>query len=445
MPSGLPSWGLNPQSNAKTNYISPKNLELNVVNGDSCLPYGLGRSYGDSCLNNDNTLCPTTFMDMLVDFDKSKGILRAQAGASLKDILNVIVPNGYFIPISPGTKNITLGGAIANDIHGKNHHTSGCFGNHVENIVLKRTSGEVLTLNQRENKDLLSATIGGLGLTGLITEATIKLKAIKSSHILANHTPFRSLDEFFEINHDKEPKHEYTVAWIDTLSPDGRGIYMAGDHATPTEDQKMKMEGDNLAYQCPNNPLLTIPIFAPNILLNPLSIKIFNELYFNLQKNKKGTFKTSINSFFFPLDGVGNWNKLYGRRGFFQYQCVIPNTNEESKKTCLKMLETIALSKQGSFLAVLKTFGSIEPRGLLSFPKKGITIALDFPNNGSKTKELFDKLDKLVVDSGGRLYPAKDAHMNKENFKRFYPNWEKLEELRDPKISSSFWKRVTNG
>lgn len=433
MHTGLPSWGLTPKSESDTAAINPKDLKLPNDGNRTCLAYGLGRSYGDSCLNNQNILCPTEFMDMLLEFDTNQGTLKAQGGATLKDILNVIVPRGWFIPVSPGTQYVTLGGAIANDIHGKNHHTAGCFGNHVEKIKVARTTGEKVLCSAEENNDFFAATIGGLGLTGLITEATIKLKKIESKTIVANHTPFESLEEFFQINSEKEKSHEYTVAWLDTLNPKGRGIYMAGNHSNK----------GGLDYQSRPKPLIDIPIFAPNFLLNPLAIKIFNETYYRLQKVKTKEFDTSIDSFFYPLDGVGNWNKLYGKRGFFQYQCVIPGTDSNAKEACLEMLKKISQSKQGSFLAVLKTFGDIKSRGLMSFPKKGITIALDFPNNGEHTKKLFRELDAITRNCRGRLYPAKDAQMSPKDFKAFYPSWGQMLKFKDPHISSSFWRRVT--
>ena len=436
--AGPPSWGLYPKSTSKSIPIDPKKPYLPQKDNNpeySALPYGLGRSYGDSCLNNGHILCPTDFLDMLLDLniDSEGALLRAQAGASLKDILNVIIPKGWFIPVSPGTKYVTLGGAIANDIHGKNHHKQGCFGNHLKEIKVTRTNREIVIATPSSNDDFFSATVGGLGLTGLITEATISLKKIESSQIEATHTPFESLDEFFSINQEKEKTNEYTVAWLDTLSPRGKGIYIAGDHAK---------DGD-LRYNNAPSPKISVPIEAPNFILNPVSIKLFNELYYLIQKRKKNTFKTSINSFFYPLDGVGNWNKLYGKRGFFQYQCVIPEINEESKNACLELLKNISESRQGSFLAVLKTFGNIKSKGILSFPKKGITIALEFPNNGEKTKQLFKRLDKIVREARGRLYPAKDAHMTPTDFKTFYPDWGKMLKYKDPGISSSFWRRVT--
>lgn len=431
--AGLPSWGMYPQSSSQSIPIDPKQKRLPIKDSYSSLPYGLGRSYGDSCLNNQNILCPTEFMDMLLNLNETEGTLKVQAGASLKNILEVIVPKGWFIPVSPGTKYVTIGGAIANDIHGKNHHKAGCFGNHVKEIKIARSNGEVISCSPTTNDDIFEATIGGLGLTGLITEATIKLKKIDSQNIVANQTPFESLEEFFAINAEKETTHEYTVAWLDTMSPKGKGIYIAGNHANDL----------NLNYVNPQKTKLDIPVFAPNFLLNPISIKVFNEIYYLTQKIKKGDFKSSINPFFYPLDGVNNWNKLYGKRGFFQYQCVLPDTYGDSKLACLEMLKKISLSKQGSFLAVLKTFGNIKPKGLLSFPKKGITIALDFPNNGDKTKALFQQLDSIVNEAGGRLYPAKDAHMSPENFKTFYPNWGKMLKFKDPAVSSSFWRRVT--
>jgi FAD/FMN-containing dehydrogenase len=400
------------------------------------LPYGKGRSYGDVCLNNDQAQAPTTFLDMCVSFDKTKGILHAECGITFEEILKVVVPQGWFLPVTPGTQYVTLGGAIANDIHGKNHSHRGCIGNHLLHLQILRSNGEMIECSPQARSEWFHASVGGLGLTGLLWSATIQLLPISTDTITAQHIAFQSLEEFFDINKHYESQKEYSVAWIDTLNPQGRGIYICGDHTTnPTPKLPSTYEG--------NSPTLSIPTHAPNWLLNPLSVKVFNQSYYLLQKQKTQPFEASFNSFFYPLDGLKNWNKLYGNRGFYQYQCVLPGPQEETQKSLSKILKTIAQSQQGSFLAVLKTFGKIPPVGKLSFPTQGVTLALDFPNNGWKTHSLLSSLDHHLQECDGRLYPAKDAHMSPTAFQKQYPAWKEVEALRDPHISSSFWRRVT--
>jgi len=436
----LPSWGLYPKSQSHIQPISHKNpLPTPAHSTQYGLPYGLGRSYGDVCLNDGHTQNPTQFLDMFISFNKEEGTLAAEGGICLAEILKLIVPHGWFIPVSPGTKFVTLGGAIANDIHGKNHSRKGSFGNHVLELQLQRSNGETITCSPQENIPWFQASIGGLGLTGLIKQATIKLLPIVSSRMLVQHTAFESLEEFFAINESQEASHEYTVAWIDTLHPRTRGIYMSGDHEAHPSDFSQSL------FYTSNPAKLCVPTYAPNWLLHPLSIRAFNQAYYLLQKTKATSqpVPATLDSFFYPLDCLKDWNKLYGKRGFLQYQCVIPKTGPPSQKATERLLKTIATSQQGSFLAVLKTFGDISGLGKLSFPTQGITLALDFPNNGKKTQELFRKLDDIVREHQGRIYPAKDAHLTPSDFQNQYPAWREIETLRDPLISSSFWRRVT--
>lgn len=396
------------------------------------LPYGLGRSYGDSCLNDPGTILITTALNRLIDFNPSKGLLTCEAGVTLEDILNFIIPRGWFLPVTPGTKFVTLGGAIANDVHGKNHHRDGTFGNHVLSFNLLRSSGERLTCTPHENFDIYRATIGGLGLTGLILSATIKLKKIPSAWIDMESIRYQNLDEFFKIAAESDEGFLYTVAWIDGLAKGkslGRGIFMRGNHAyTP-------------------NPLpaparkLTVPFNAPSIALNHYSIKAFNEVYYHRQKEDRVKSMVTPDSFFYPLDTIHHWNRIYGRRGFFQYQCVIPEKNAEDGMR--EILEKISQSGEGSFLAVLKKFGDISSPGLLSFPIPGATLALDFSNKGKKTLKLFESLDDVVKKYSGRVYPAKDARMSAASFQAYFPQWKEFAQYIDPKFSSSFWRRVT--
>ena len=401
--------------------------------GETLLAYGLGKSYGDSCLNDGGILMPMQGMEHVISFNRETGILRCEAGITLEAILQLCVPAGWFLPVVPGTKFITLGGAIANDIHGKNHHAAGTFGCHVHAMELLRSDNSRTLCTPKGNKDLFNATIGGLGLTGLITWAEIKLKKISSSCIEMESIKVRDLDEFLDVSANSDQDFEYTVSWLDSLAKgrsSGKGVFLRGNHSTDS----------NRGLEVHSPPKLPWPIDAPNFLLNRLSIKAFNFLYYNKQLGREKRSTVHYDSFFFPLDSVHDWNRVYGKRGFFQYQFVLPFM--EGHKAVREILNIISDSGQGSFLAVIKTFGEVKSPGILSFPQPGVTVALDFPNCGKRTRELFDRMDEIVVSNEGRLYPAKDACMSADAFKRFYPEVEQFLPHMDPAFSSSFWRRV---
>ena len=399
----------------------------------SLLPYGLGRSYGDSCLNLDGALLKSTHFDHFIEFDQDEGILRVEGGVTVADILRVIVPKGYFLPVTPGTKYVTIAGAVANDVHGKNHFQDGTIGCHVTRFELLRSTGAKLICSPHEHGDLFKATIGGLGLTGFMTWVELKLKK-GSGYFDVETVKFRNLDEFFAISEESNEEYCYTMSWVDCLAKGsqlGRGIFMRGNHATNPPAEPCEVS---------QRPRVAVPFEFPNFALNKFSIRLFNEVYFN----KFRAFNRSINQhfepFFYPLDAVHQWNYIYGKRGFFQYQFVVPR---DAKDTLVKIFERIALSQQGSFLAVFKEFGDRESPGLLSFPKPGYTLALDFANLGDSTLQLLTALDELVLEVGGSLYPAKDARMTSEVFRTCFPNYMDIEAHRDPAFSSTFWQRVT--
>ncbi|HRK59978.1 MAG TPA: FAD-binding oxidoreductase, partial [Candidatus Kapabacteria bacterium] len=334
--------------------------------------------------------------------------------------------------VTPGTKYITVGGAVANDVHGKNHHRRGTFGAHVKALTLLRSDGKQYYCTPTENKELFSATIGGMGLTGLITDIAFQLLPIESTYIDNHSTKFSCVDDFFELCEDAEDEFEYTVAWIDCLATGknlGRGHYYRGNHS--------KKKRKNIAKK----PIGIIPFFAPEFVLNPLSIRAFNTAYYNKQFGT--TIKNTVHyePFFYPLDIVHQWNKLYGRRGFLQYQCVVPLA--DGSDAIKEMLARVAASGTGSFLAVLKKFGNISSPGLMSFPIEGYTLTLDFAMRGDSTLQLLQTLDDVVKKTGGRLYPAKDARMSAEIFRNGYPQWQEFSQYIDPKFSSTFWRRVT--
>jgi len=405
----------------------PKILETAAP--DSLLPYGLGRSYGDSCLNAGRGLIDCRRLNRILDFDESSGMLRCEGGVGLSDIIDVFLPRGWFLPVTPGTRFVTVGGAIANDVHGKNHHCAGTFGSHVRQIALHRSSDGLVACSSNENADMLRATIGGLGLTGVIAWADIQLKRVASPWIDADLVPFQSLMSFLDLSRESDGRFEYTVAWLDCFSgKNPRGIFFRGNHAANSGKEFHSKRGPK------------VPFALPAWMLNRYSVKAFNNVYYRLHARKTGAAVLPYDSFFYPLDSIRQWNLLYGKQGFLQYQCVIPETNLAAIE---ELLDRIARSGMGSFLGVLKQFGSAPPAGMLSFPRPGLTVALDFAMRGERTLQLMRSLDEIVQQSGGALYPAKDASMSPALFEASFPHWRSFVSYIDPKMSSSFWRRVT--
>jgi len=328
-----------------------------------------------------------------------------------------------------------VGGAIANDVHGKNHHKAGTFGCHVLKFELLRSNGDRLICSHEENSELFKATIGGLGLTGLILWAEIRLKRIPSPFIRMESIKFENLDEFFEINQGSDQKFDYTVSWVDCLSKGaslGKGIFMRGNFA-----DLGKVESPRI----PSNKMIRVPLDMPGIALNSLTVKLFNAAYYGKQRKKQVSSLVHYNPFFYPLDAVAEWNRIYGKKGFLQYQCLVPYDDGDVIKS---IFSKIAASGQASFLAVLKICSDIASPGILSFCRKGITLALDFPNRGKKTFDFLDELDEIVKEARGSINPSKDARMSPASFQVFFPRWKEFEQYIDPKFSSSFWRRVTN-
>lgn len=402
------------------------------------LPFGCGRSYGDCCLNDGGTLLDASHLRHFIAFDEERGLLRCEAGVTLADILDLMVPRGWFPSVLPGTRWVTVGGAIANDIHGKNHHGAGTFGRYVSCFELLRSSGERLVCSPERNAELFRATIGGLGLTGLILWADVQLRRVSSSAIALERVRFGSLHEFFALS-SEDQDYEYTAAWIDCTASRGRlgrGLYLRGDHASP------EAAGDGAARPDGGlGGLLRVPFDAPGALLNPLTVSVFNALYYRSQISPRVRKVVPGEAFFFPLDSVRGWNRLYGRHGFLQYQCVVPDG--EGRAAVRGILERVGRHRQASFLAVIKRFGDLPSPGMLSFPRPGVTLALDFPYRGARTLEMLEELDELVVGAGGKVYPAKDARMSADTFRSYFPLWRQFAKHVDPKFSSSFWRRVS--
>lgn len=436
MRAPLYSWGrvpCSPQSAHACRWRTDVSALLGSVVGEhgSTLPYGNGRSYGDSCLAKSDQVLHMRSLDRFIEVDWQRGVLLAEAGVTLAEILAIAIPRGWFLSVTPGTQFATLGGAMANDVHGKNHHRRGTFGNHVRRFGLLRHDQEILTCSPQDHPQLYAATLGGLGLTGVITWAEIQLMPIRSSQIDRTLVRFNNLAEFFALSAELDHQHEYSVAWIDCLAKGaqaGRGVFIVGEHAPYGS-----LEVDARAK-------LHVPLTPPLSLVNNLSLRIFNEGYWRIHPTTRTCKRCSYEPFFYPLDRILHWNRIYGRKGFQQYQCVIPDAVAEV--ALRDLLNAIALSGQGSFLAVLKRCGDIASPGLLSFPLPGTSLALDFPQKVDLSA-LFARLDTIVREAGGRLYPAKDAHMSGSDFRQAYPAWEQLEALRDSTLISRFWKRVT--
>jgi FAD/FMN-containing dehydrogenase len=401
----------------------------------SILPYGNGRSYGDSCLNDGGVSIDVSHLTNLMAFDEERGLLTCEAGVLLSDVLAFSVPRGWFLPVTPGTKFVTVGGAIANDVHGKNHHVAGTFGCHVTQFELIRSSGERLLCSPTQNVELFRATIGGLGLTGIIVWAEFQLKPIVNPYIDMESIRFDSLEEFFAISAESAHDYEYTVSWVDILIG-GKGL-CRGKFSRGNHNQAPELARQPLKKKFP----LVVPLDFPPFVLNTWTVKAFNEAYYHVQTQKHVRKVVPYDPFFYPLDTIHDWNRIYGSNGFFQYQFIVPFS--DGHEAMRQILGRIRRSGEGSFLTVLKEFGDIKSPGMMSFPRPGLTLALDFTNRGQRTWQLLTELDEIVSAFGGVVYPAKDAHMSAESFQRYYPQWREFKQYVDPHFSSSFWRRVT--
>lgn len=427
----ISSWGrLSSDEHAVVKLSDCRQVQASLKNAvPSGLAYGMGRSYGDACLNPGGTLWVTTGLDHFIAFDDSTGRMVCEAGVLLRDIQRLAIPRGWILPVTPGTQIVTVGGAIANDVHGKNHHVLGSFGDHVQSLSLVRTDGELIQCGPNERADWFAATVGGLGLTGVITQAEIQLRRVTGPWLDTETVPYANLDEFFRLADDSEAEWEHTVAWIDcSMGGRSRGLFMRGNPSR---------QGDR---PISHGRKLTIPFVPPISLVNRLSLAPFNMAYYHLKKWRAGKAITHYEPFFYPLDNLLEWNRMYGPKGFYQYQSVVPR--EVGQGAVQAMLKEIARSGDGSFLAVLKTFGNRQPVGMMSFPQPGVTLALDFPNHGDRTHKLFERLDAIVREAKGRLYPAKDARMPRELFEAGYPRLSEFTQYRDPGISSALSRRL---
>ena len=426
----IQAWGkLSNQNHLIINLNNLNNISDEIKNNLPGLMHGLGRSYGDVALNGGGYLWMGKQLNHFISFDNDLGILCCEAGASLQDIHRTLVPQGWMLPVTPGTQVITVGGAIANDVHGKNHHVLGSFGDHVLEFTLLKTTGEIFQCSRTSHPDLFFATIGGIGLTGIILKASIQLRKVTGPWLEAETIPYYNLKEFFEFADHSEQDWEHTVSWIDCMNgQQPRGLFMRANLCEHSLDQEPIIKDK------------TFPISPPISLVNSLSLPLFNFSYFHKNRMSRGRKIVHYEPFFYPLDAVHEWNKMYGPKGFYQYQSVVPrNVGQDATQ---EMLKAIKKSGEGSFLAVLKTFGDRESGGLLSFPQPGVTLALDFPNREAKTEKLLNVLDAIVKEAKGRLYLAKDARMPRSLFEAGYPQFNEFLKYKDPNISSEMSRRL---
>jgi FAD/FMN-containing dehydrogenase len=409
-----------------------RRLEGGRLRPGAMLAVGNLRSYGDSCLNSAGSIADMRSKNHIISFDPATGLLEAEAGAMLPQVIAAAAPHGFFPPVVPGTQFVTIGGAIANDVHGKNHHRRGTFGRHVVSLDLLRSDGKLRRCSPTENATLFAATIGGMGLTGVILRATIRLMPVASLDVAERIQPFGNLGAFFDMAEAADAGNEYAVAWIDQLAGvrnAGRGLLLTGNHA----------EGGSRDAGLAGGKL-TVPFQPPLNVLNRPFLKAFNFAYRTAKGRKRGVSRTGYRGFFFPLDGVRDWNRLYGPKGLFQHQSVVPFST--ARDAIPAMFDAARKAGQGSFLTVLKRFGDMPSPGILSFPRPGYTLTLDFPNRGATTLALLETLDRIAIGAGGAVNPYKDARMGADIFAASFPRWPELEALRDPAFQSDFWLRT---
>jgi FAD/FMN-containing dehydrogenase len=426
------SWGRLSSEDHKTQLLSRVSKRRNFTDqlvDAKAIVYGMGRSYGDVCLNPRGSLIMSRGLDRFCSFDIKSGELTCEAGVLIKNIQTIGAANGWMLPVTPGTQNVTVGGAIANDVHGKNHHLQACFTNHLNWIRLERTDGEEILCSRDSNFEWFEATCGGLGLTGIIKEVSFNLRPIESCWLETETIAYSNLSEFLELSKESQDSWEYGVSWIDfSSSRKTRGIFTRGNHSKGQHPQETAGKRFNFS------------LVPPVSIVNNITCSFFNRLYYYAATLRKGTGACHYEPFFYPLDTIKIWNFIYGPKGFYQYQFVVPF--KDGLEAIQDIFAEIARSKMGSFLSVLKTFGQTPSPGLLSFPMEGITLSIDFPNHGEKTLRLFDVLDNIVYQAGGRLYPAKDARMSAGLFADTYPNLSKFLPFRDPGLSSQFSQRL---
>jgi decaprenylphospho-beta-D-ribofuranose 2-oxidase len=440
----LSGWGRYPLSESDI-YRPDKIAELQAVvtaDSTSLIARGAGRAYGDAALNDQNRVVDLTRLNRMLSFDAVSGLLRCEAGVTIAELIDVFLPRGFFPPVTPGTRFVTLGGSLAADVHGKNHHRDSSLASHVTSFDLMIASGDVLRCSREENSELFWATVGGMGLTGVILELEIRLRRVESAYLEGELIRASNIDGAIEAFERTEAQYGYSVAWIDCNSSKsalGRSILNLGNFAT-LDRLPQNLAQDPLRTMPKLSPL--VPFDLPGLALNSMTVKAFNAVIYAFHRERAARAIFDWESFFYPLDSIRNWNRIYGKRGFVQYQCVWPL--DESRAGLIEMLEAISRSKRASFVTVLKKFGAQD--GLLSFPMPGYTLALDFRVTDGLL-EFLDSLDAMVLKRGGRVYLAKDARMSPETFRAMYPNlgkWQAAKAVADPgnRFSSSLSRRL---
>ena len=404
-------------------------LSRQIQRSSPGIAHGMGRSYGDQSLNPQGTLWLTRGLDHFIAFAPNTGSLDCDAGVLLRDIQRLAAPHGWLLAVTPGTELVTVGGAIANDVHGKNHHVQGSFGDHVLSLTLVRSDGELIECGPDHRPDWFAATVGGMGLTGVISQARIRLLRVPGPWLQSQTLAYHSLAEFFALADASESAWQHSVSWIDvTARGSARGLFMRANPVAASGRPE------------PRARHLTVPFAPPLSLINRLTLKPFNWVYYRLHSRRSAPAISHYVPFNYPLDAVQSWNRIYGPRGFFQYQCVVPR--QDGQASVQALLDAIAASGFGSFLAVLKTFGQRTAPGMLSFPRPGTTLAVDFANTGQGLERLFGRLDAIVAEAGGRLYAAKDARMPRALFEAGYPRLGEFLNYRDPGMSSAMTRRL---
>lgn len=433
----LSGWGRTMPSVATLRTVSSEEeIAAAIAASHAIIARGLGRSYGDPAQVSGGTVLRSQMSD--VGPIDEEGVLQVGAGASLDQLLAECIPQGWFLPVTPGTRQVTIGGAIAADVHGKNHHVDGSFARHVLAMRIVTPTG-VATISPDEDGELFWATMGGLGLTGVVASITLKLLKIDTDQVVVDTQRFANLDEVMSEMTEGDADYRYSVAWVDCMTRGsnlGRAVLTRGDHARASDV-------DSVSLRAPSAARLKVPFDAPSGLLNPWTIRAFNEAWFRSSPRHQVAKLESFSSFFHPLDGVGDWNRLYGRRGFVQYQFCVP---EGSGDTVRRAIEHLASSGLASFLAVLKRFGPSSP-GPLSFPMPGWTLALDLPVGPATLPQVLDDLDELVLSADGRIYLAKDARLSPEKIRAMYPRLDEFREVKnrvDPehKLTSDLARRL---
>ena len=412
----LTGWGRYPHIQASTrSFESPEELRACLENDKNYIVYAKGRGYGD-CALSPRVLFTRRFNNIL-DFDPQTGIVTCESGVTLAELIEAFLPRGWFFPITPGTKFISIGGAIASDVHGKNHHNTGCFSECLLDFDLMGPEGTIVSCSRKKNKELFLATCGGMGLTGVILKTTFRLQPVQSGYIRETILRARNLEEILAL-FEEYRLATYSVAWIDCLAKGksiGRSLLMLGEAA------------DTGGLELPRSRVLSLPFDLPGFILNKHSLSMFNHLYYWRRSLPVTDRLVPLDKFFYPLDAINHWNRFYGSKGFTQYHMVLPK--EASLKGLEEILNRIAQAGLPSFLGVLKLFGP-QNDNYLSFPMEGYTLALDFPIK-KKLFPFLDELDNIVTDHGGRLYLAKDVRMSKRVFRKGYPKWQQFAELRE--------------